>query len=277
MALSSPAQLTSTTVSLLSDLLTQCKGVLREQPRRSPAQRHRPEPDSARAQHLQAAGRREGVGLRASAPPPPRPSSCALASVGFSARAPLSPSCPARRAHAPPRSILSLARPGAWTVPRLRHASSRRARRECHGGFLRPLPAHGLRGRWQRGAVGASEVESGERGSAMLALERSLLRGFLSAAESQEWKQGEISATGEGWDELRPRWRLPAPRAAASGAGEVPCAHQPRGEGAAGACPARPAASAGAAAAVAAAVGMGCRRRCSGTPRRGAFLGFHAP
>jgi len=58
MALSSPAQLTSTTVSLLSDLLTQCKGVLREQPRRSPAQRHRPEPDSARAQHLQAAGRR---------------------------------------------------------------------------------------------------------------------------------------------------------------------------------------------------------------------------
>ncbi|XP_021248144.1 tetratricopeptide repeat protein 27 isoform X1 [Numida meleagris] len=32
----------------------------------------------------------------------------------------------------------------------------------------------------------------------MLALERSLLRGFLSAAESPEWKQGEISATESG-------------------------------------------------------------------------------
>ncbi|XP_042747443.1 tetratricopeptide repeat protein 27 isoform X1 [Lagopus leucura] len=32
----------------------------------------------------------------------------------------------------------------------------------------------------------------------MLALERSLLRGFLSAAESQKWKQGEISATESG-------------------------------------------------------------------------------
>lgn len=105
------------------------------------------------------------------------------------------------------------------TVPRLRLASSRRARRECHGGFLRPLPAHGLRGRRQSGAVGASEAERGERGSAMLALERSLLRGFLSAAESQKWKQGEISATGEGWDEPKPRWRLSAPRAAVSGLG----------------------------------------------------------
>ncbi|OXB71969.1 UNVERIFIED_CONTAM: hypothetical protein H355_003571 [Colinus virginianus] len=35
-------------------------------------------------------------------------------------------------------------------------------------------------------------------GSAMLALERSLLRGFLSAAESLQWKQGEISATDSG-------------------------------------------------------------------------------
>ncbi|OXB65438.1 hypothetical protein ASZ78_005065 [Callipepla squamata] len=35
-------------------------------------------------------------------------------------------------------------------------------------------------------------------GSAMLALERSLLRGFLSAAESLQWKQGEISATESG-------------------------------------------------------------------------------
>lgn len=32
----------------------------------------------------------------------------------------------------------------------------------------------------------------------MLALERSLLRGFLSAAESLEWKQGEVAAAGEG-------------------------------------------------------------------------------
>lgn len=31
----------------------------------------------------------------------------------------------------------------------------------------------------------------------MLALERALLRGFLSAAESLEWKQGDVSAAGE--------------------------------------------------------------------------------
>lgn len=158
---------------------------------------------------------------------PPRPSSCVLAS----------PSFPARRAHAPLRALPSLARPGAQTVLRLRLASSRRARRECHGGFLRPVPAHGLRGRRQRGTVGASEAERGERGSAMLALERSLLRGFFSSAESQEWKQGEISATGEGWDELKPRWRLPAPRAAVSGAGEVLCLISPEGRGRPGPLP----------------------------------------
>lgn len=38
----------------------------------------------------------------------------------------------------------------------------------------------------------------------MLALERSLLRGFLSAAESLEWKQGEVAAAGEG--RSRPGW-----------------------------------------------------------------------
>lgn len=32
----------------------------------------------------------------------------------------------------------------------------------------------------------------------MLALERSLLRGFLGAAESLEWKQGEVASAGEG-------------------------------------------------------------------------------
>lgn len=32
----------------------------------------------------------------------------------------------------------------------------------------------------------------------MMALERSLLRGFLSAAGSLEWKQGELAAAGEG-------------------------------------------------------------------------------
>lgn len=36
----------------------------------------------------------------------------------------------------------------------------------------------------------------------MLALERSLLRGFLSAAESLEWKQGEVAAAGEGRSRL---------------------------------------------------------------------------
>lgn len=32
----------------------------------------------------------------------------------------------------------------------------------------------------------------------MFALEIALLRGFLSEAESLEWKQGEVAAAGEG-------------------------------------------------------------------------------
>lgn len=48
----------------------------------------------------------------------------------------------------------------------------------------------------------------------MQVLERALLRGFLSAAESLEWKQGEVAAAGE--------------RRSRPGAGKVPahCACQ---------------------------------------------------
>ena len=110
-----------------------------------------------------AAGRREGVGLRASAPPPPRPSSCGLASVGFSARAPLSPSYPARRAHAPGRRLIRSSAAAAMARAQARAALSRGCRRWLGGGRAPggvgscPRPG-GRRGNGCQRGAGAAET-----------------------------------------------------------------------------------------------------------------------
>lgn len=228
-------------------------------------------PDSARAQRLQRVGRREGAGFRAPAPPPhpPRPSSCAL----------VSPSFPACRAHAPPRALSFLARPGAWTV------------RPCRACALRPpgvlgesvmaascgrFPHMGwgdagragplARVRRSAGSAAALCWPSSAPCCGASSARRSPRNG--SRAKSRRQVRGGTSRSRGGGSPLReqpcPGWGGPLP-------------HQPRGEEAAGPSAVCPAASAGAAAAVAPAVAMGYRRRCSGIPRRGAFLGFHAP